>query len=128
MKDLPHILVIDDDPAISISLAGFLEDHDYHVKACFSAESALESLQTHAFDIAVVDMRLPGMSGEGFIIQAHALYPRLRFLIYTGSAAYRLSDEMRAIGIKPEHVLLKPVRDLGEIDLALKSIAKASAP
>ena len=107
-----RILVIDDEPVIRDSLVGFLEDCDFAVSSVESAEEALENLQEGLFDLAIVDLRLPGMSGEEFIKKAFVIAPEIKYVIHTGSVSYRLSDELLEIGIRPEHVFLKPQTDL----------------
>lgn len=107
-----HILVIDDEASIRESLCAFLEDYDYRVDAAESAEEALEMLQHQHFDLAIVDMRLPGESGDVFIVKAARLREDLRFLIHTGSVEFHLTEPLRQQGIKTEHVYLKPLNDL----------------
>jgi DNA-binding NtrC family response regulator len=105
-------LVIDDEPSIRESLTEFLEDFDFDVTAAESAEEALDLISDHNFDVAVVDLRLPGMSGEAMIAKAHLMNPDMQFLIHTGSVDYRLSKTLTEIGMKPDHLFLKPLPDL----------------
>lgn len=114
MKDRSDtkILIIDDEPFIRESLAGFLEDGDFDVSSANSAEQAMDLLRKDKYDIAIVDLRLPGMNGDMFIQEVHQMSPQIRFLIHTGSVDYRLSKELLAVGICPEHVFYKPQHDL----------------
>ncbi len=112
MPEPLHILVIDDEASIRESLCAFLEDHGYLVKAVESAEDALALLQHERFDLAIVDMRLPGESGDVFIVKAARLMKELRFLIHTGSVEFHLTDALKQQGITAEHVYLKPLNDL----------------
>lgn len=106
------VLIIDDEPFIRESLAGFLEDGDFDVSSADSAEQALDLLRKDPYDIAIVDLRLPGMNGDVFIQEINRMSPQIRFLIHTGSVDYRLSSELLAVGIKPDHVFYKPQHDL----------------
>lgn len=106
------ILIIDDEPFIRESLAGFLEDGDFDVSSADSAEQAMELLRNDLYDVAIVDLRLPGMNGDVFIQEVNEMSPEIRFLIHTGSVDYRLSSELLAVGIKPDHVFYKPQHDL----------------
>lgn len=112
MSEPFRILVIDDEISIRESLCAFLEDYDYLVESAESAEEALERLQQEHFDLSIVDMRLPGESGDVFIVKAIRLVPGLRFLIHTGSVEFHLSEELKQLGITTEHVYLKPLNDL----------------
>ncbi len=106
------ILVIDDEPFIRESLVGFLEDCDYEVSSAESAEQALNLLRETPYDVAIVDLRLPGMNGDVFIQEINRLVPNIRFLIHTGSVDYRLSKKLLEIGVLPDHVFYKPQHDL----------------
>ena len=112
MPETLSILIIDDEPSIRESLTEFLQDFDFEVHTAESAEEALEMISNHDFKAAVVDLRLPGMSGESMILKAHALRPNMAFLIHTGSVDYRISDALREIGVTAEHLFLKPLPDM----------------
>ncbi|MCP4750214.1 MAG: response regulator [Proteobacteria bacterium] len=107
-----RVLVIDDEPFIRESLAGFLEDCDFEVTSAESGEEALELLKTSPVEIAIVDLRLPGMNGDALIQQVNKVSRNIRFLIHTGSVDYRISKELDKIGVRPEHVFYKPQPDL----------------
>lgn len=111
-KSSARVIVIEDEPSVRNSLAGFLEDYDFDVFIAESAEQALEVMGEESFHVALVDIRLPGINGDVFIIKAHGRAPLMRFIIYTGSVDYRLSKDLQNIGITPEHLILKPQRDL----------------
>jgi CheY-like chemotaxis protein len=117
-----RILVIDDEPAICSSLSAFLEDYGFDASTAESAEEALELMKSKTFDVCIVDMRLPGMSGEELIIEARALYPEQRHIIYTGSISYNLSDQLKQLGMRPEHVFLKPIRVLTLLVKCIKEL------
>lgn len=116
------ILVVDDEAGIRESLAQFLEDYDYDVTTAESAEDALELLERSVFDIVIVDMRLPGMSGDYLIVKANEKHPDLRFLIHTGSVDYRLPDELIRIGVKPGHIFLKPLTDMSVVVESIREL------
>lgn len=109
---LPTILVVDDEDMIRESLQLFLEGQGYLVAAAASAEEALELLCGQPFDAAVVDIRLPGMSGDEMILQAHARCPGVRFLIFTGSVNFHIGPELTRIGMTPQDIFAKPLGDM----------------
>lgn len=122
MAKKKQILVIDDEDAIRESLRAFLEDYDYEVFVAGSAEEAMQVLQRHTIDLAVVDMRLPGASGEAFISNAGGAYADLQFVIHTGSVEFQLTDVLKLHGIKPEHVFLKPLQDLSVLVTGIEAL------
>ncbi|MBN2161616.1 MAG: response regulator [Pontiellaceae bacterium] len=123
-----RILVIDDEPAICASLSAFLEDYGFDASTAESAEEALDLMKSNQYDICIVDLRLPGMSGEEMIVKARVLQPNQRHIIYTGSISYNLSDELKELGMRPEHVFLKPIRVLTLLVKCIKELAAEQQP
>lgn len=121
------ILVIDDEQLACRTLADFIEDEGFKVFTAHSAEEGLEIVVTHHIDVAIVDMRLPGLDGNAFIVQANELKPRLRFIVHTGSNAYVPPEEIRNIGVTSEFVFLKPVNDMGRICKAVDKLIQQSS-
>jgi DNA-binding response OmpR family regulator len=112
MSSQTRVLVVDDEPAIRNSLVEFLKDCQFDVYAADSAEGALDLIAGMPFDVALVDIRLPKLDGDSMILQAHMLRPQMRFLIHTGSVAYKLSDELKTLGVTQDHIFSKPQMDL----------------
>lgn len=117
------VLVIDDEPAICMSLTAFLEDYGFNASCAESAEEALELMKSNAYDVCICDLRLPAMQGDELIIKARERYPNQRHIIYTGSISYTLSDDLKDLGMRPEHVFLKPVRVLTLLVKCIKELA-----
>ena len=120
---MARVLVIDDDPSVLENLVAFLEDEDIEVLSANNADQALELVAAEKPDVAIVDMRLPGKSGEELIIEARDHYPDQRHIIYTGSISFSLSDQLKELGLRPEHVFLKPVRVLTLLVKCIKELA-----
>jgi len=57
------ILIVDDDPAIRLTLSETLKKGGYEVEKVSSAEEALDRVKFFGFDLILLDVRLPGMSG-----------------------------------------------------------------
>ena len=118
------ILVVDDEQFILESLTGFLEDYDFNVCKAESSEEALEVLTKARFHAAIIDLRLPGMSGDMLIQHINQLYPKMSFVIHTGSVGYLLSEDLKKIGMKTEHVFFKPMPDLTLLVETILSLIK----
>jgi DNA-binding NtrC family response regulator len=117
------ILIIDDEASIRNSMSEFFDDFGLAVTAVGSAEAALTALQDQHFDVAIVDIRLPGIDGDALIIKARDLMPTLRFIIHTGSVEYRLSEALRSIGLRNQDIFIKPLADLAELVTAVQKLA-----
>jgi len=116
------VLVVDDEPGIRESLSDFLDDYEFDVYSAESAEQALKIVESENLDIAIVDLRLPGISGDTMILQANSIKPEMKFLIHTGSVDYRLPSELKTIGMGSENLFLKPIPDLTVIIDAINKI------
>jgi len=60
---MPSILIVDDEPGVRSALGGVLRDEGYDVDAVESGEACLDRLGSHAYDIVLLDIWLPGMDG-----------------------------------------------------------------
>ncbi len=107
-----RVLVIDDEAAIRESLASYLEDCAFSVITAEGAEQGLQVVQDKRPDVAIVDLRLPGMGGDVFVVEAHGFSPSTHFLLHTGSTDYEVPPELERIGVQQRHVFLKPQLDL----------------
>lgn len=59
----PHVLLVDDDVELVGLLASYLTGDGFRVSVAHEGETALQSAQTDAPDIAVIDVMMPGHSG-----------------------------------------------------------------
>lgn len=87
MAGLPgsrRILVVDDEETIADTLALIFRSNGYDAKTAYSAEQALEFLETWQPDLAIIDVVLPGMNGIEFAIFLKASYPEIHFLLFSG--------------------------------------------
>ena len=120
-----RVLVVDDEPLIASSVRAFLEDEGMEVKSVGSAEQALSLLrQECAFQVVIVDMRLPGMDGNAAIRAFNALCPGLRFIIHTGSPGYTLPDDLRALGLGEGNLFRKPVLDMEPLATTVRDLIR----
>ena len=63
-RQLPRILLVDDEPRLLSSLYELLRDRDYHLVTAASGAEALAHLEKLRFDLVLLDLRLPDMSGH----------------------------------------------------------------
>jgi two-component system, cell cycle sensor histidine kinase and response regulator CckA len=70
-----RILVVDDDPTVLSTMEIMLSDLGYLVEALPHPQEALERYQAdpHAFDLLVLDLNMPGMTGYDLIAKVRAL-------------------------------------------------------
>ncbi|NDY56594.1 response regulator [Desulfovibrio sulfodismutans] len=104
-----RILILDDEERIRDLLTQYLEDFDeFTILGAHSGEQALELLAKAPAAVAVVDMRLPGMSGAQFIREAMARGVCRHFLVHTGSVDMVISTELKELGLTRQDFFFKP--------------------
>jgi CheY-like chemotaxis protein len=84
-----NVLLIEDDPMVSMTAVATLESFGYVVTHAQDGASALEQVGAHPrkFDLALLDLRMPGLSGEATFERLHELEPELPVLIWSGYSA-----------------------------------------
>lgn len=85
MKSKAQIIVVEDRPVIQQRLSDLFErESNFVLRAlCTSAEDALERLKETPCDLMIIDLELPGMSGEELIPCVSADYPRIKLVVFT---------------------------------------------
>ncbi len=63
MNASPHILICDDDPVVHQSLSLYLDEEKFTHASAFDGEQALEMAEKEHFDLMVLDLMMPRMSG-----------------------------------------------------------------
>lgn len=89
------VLVIDDDPDILRLLAMLLGSEGCATREAATPQAALSMLS--GVDVAIVDQRMPAMTGTQFIAAARAAGSRCRFLVI--SAESRSAADAAAVGV-----------------------------
>jgi two-component system response regulator AtoC len=102
----PHLLFVDDEPALRELMAERLADQGFEVVACESGEKALELLDQFAFDIVITDLRLPGLDGATVIEAARERYPGIVAIVITGYGTVK--DAVDAIRRGATDFIAKP--------------------
>ncbi len=101
----PHILVIDDDESI-LDLIQDILSLDYFVSTASDAQKGLEMLGQDRFDLLILDLGLPGVSGIDLIryLRMQEKYANLPILVLSAymELASRLAD------LTVDDVLAKP--------------------
>ena len=121
----PRVLLVDDEPLVVRNVKAFLEDEGMEVDGVGSAEEALARVRDGAaYDVCIMDLRLPGMDGNLAVHTLHRLQPALRFIIHTGSTSYAIPDELRALGIGELQLLRKPLADMELLADAVRAVAR----
>jgi len=82
-----RILVADGEAPIRMTLERLLQHRGYTVTVADRGEEALPLLEQHTFDLLLLDLKLPGISGLEVAQHARTLQPTVAILLLTGHAA-----------------------------------------
>lgn len=85
------ILIVDDDQELLTGLKKSLSLRGYSVTACDKAQEGIAKAREEKYDLLLVDIRLPQMSGVEVIKTVEKIDDNVRFLIITG---YSITGEI----------------------------------
>jgi len=94
----PHILVVDDDEIVCQELKESYSQNNYQVTVADSAEEALPKLAALDIDLAVIDIRLPGMSGVELVKHIRVNYPEVPVIVITGHGDIETAIDVLKLG------------------------------
>ncbi|MFZ7126910.1 MAG: ATP-binding protein [Desulfobacterales bacterium] len=118
-----HILVVDDEEAVTAMFRKMLSRLGYTVSVCATGREALERLtvETKPIDLLLTDYAMPGMNGIELAKRSKAMFPELPILLCTGFSEALPLNEMVAAGIAD--VILKPIFS-NELDAKIRLVFK----
>lgn len=104
-----HILVVEDNPDNQRLIIWVLEDAEYQVTCADTAEQGIELLEKQAFDMVLMDISLPGISGAEAteILRTKEKYQKLPILALTAHAIKGEREKILASGVN--EILTKPI-------------------
>jgi len=103
-----RILLVDDEKELVSTLAERLEMRGIDADWVTSGEAALKQAQTRSYDLAVLDIKIPGISGLTLQKILHQKYPEMKFIFITGHGS-GYDFEIGSAKAGAENYLAKPV-------------------
>lgn len=116
-----RVLFVDDEPAIRDVMKLELPRMGHEVCMCEDGHAALKALDKQPFDAAIVDLRMPGLSGWDVIEHIKKVSPETEVIISTGHGD--IDAAIQAVRSGAYDFLRKPCK-LFEIAAALKRVAE----
>ena len=108
MADEPRTILVVDDEATQRQLLGrFVKSRGFLTEEASSAEEALASIRSHAPNMVLLDVRLPGMSGIEALTEIRKITDKLPVLLITAYADLR--QAVAAVKSGADDYLAKPV-------------------
>ena len=102
-----RVFIVDDDRDFAESLADLLHLEGHEADIAHTGEAAVERLQREDFDVAFMDVRLPGRDGVRSFQEIHRVKPDVPVYMMTGFSVDALLSEALAGGARG--VLHKPL-------------------
>jgi len=93
-----RILIVDDEPMIRRLLNLKLSRQGYHCEEAGNAVEALDKMRTHAADLIMLDMKMPGKSGIELLTELKASYPDTAVIMATAVAEANLAIHCMRLG------------------------------
>ena len=110
-----EVLIVEDDQDFADSVAEILELDEHQVTVLASGEEAVANYDEKAFDLVLLDIKLPGMSGLECLRAIRTINPIANVVIMTGANTVQNRQEAKDSGAL--HVLQKPFDPLRLLEL-----------
>ncbi|HMO85167.1 MAG TPA: sigma-54 dependent transcriptional regulator [Lacipirellulaceae bacterium] len=109
------LLLVDDDMELRSDIASYLAGRGYRVEACGDGEEALALADRRAFDVAVLDIAMPGLSGIEVLRRLKLRGAECEVVMLTGEGTIETAVEAMKLGAR--EFLSKPIslRDLDRL-------------
>ena len=119
-----RILLVEDDPQLGDGLTIGLRQAGFAVDWVRDGNSADHALQSETFDLVVLDLGLPRLSGMEVLTRARGRRQTLPVLILTARDA--TGDKVSGLDAGADDYLVKPV-DLDELAARIRALTRRSA-
>ena len=119
-----RILLVEDDPQLGDGLTIGLRQAGFAVDWVKDGNSADRALQSETFDLVVLDLGLPRLSGMEVLTRARGRRQTLPVLILTARDA--TGDKVSGLDAGADDYLVKPV-DLDELAARIRALTRRSA-
>ena len=114
-----RILLVEDEPNLSMILTDLLTAEGYEVETFTDSQLALEAIRSQAFDLVITDLKMENVSGMDILKEVNRLHPHTRVIMLTAYAT--LDATIEAIRERIYDFFPKPVK----IEELKQSVRKA---
>jgi len=101
-----RVLLVDDEKEFVETLSERLSLRNYDVTTSLSGDNAVEKVKNHLFDVIILDVLMPGMSGIETLREIKKIKPLIEVIMLTGNATVETAIEGLKLGALD--FLLKP--------------------
>lgn len=90
----PSILIVDDEPDATATLAKFLSSRGYGTDTAANGAEALDQVRAGRYSVVMTDLRMPGMDGADFLARVRFEQPELPVIVMTGHTSLDDGDSL----------------------------------
>jgi two-component system response regulator PilR (NtrC family) len=123
LREMPHILVVDDEKSIGELLEITFRKEGHRVEVVHSVEAAKRKLESQIFDIIISDVRMPGESGVELLKFAKEISPGSFFLLMTALPA--LDTAIAALNSGADRYVIKGHSLVDQLRLAVHEVSES---
>ncbi|GAA0786779.1 response regulator transcription factor [Marinobacterium sediminicola] len=105
---MPHVLVVDDEPNILLSLEFLMQQAGFSVATAPDAEQALELIHQQCPDLLLLDISLPGMSGFDLLERLRAAEATRKLPVVMLTAHGREVEKEKGMALGANDYVTKP--------------------
>jgi len=116
------VLIIDDEIEVGTFFRRLLKNKGYDVTVAVNGAEASEAIKETAFNVAMVDLKLPDADGLSLLQQIKNLQPNCEVIIMTGYSTTRTA--VQAIQLGAFDYLEKPFEDIDEVEKLIQKAAE----
>lgn len=116
------LLVVDDERSAREMLSGYLTRNGFDVTAASNGEEALTAYREQFAPVALIDLKMPGMSGMELLTRLKEINPFVQVVVLTAFGSVESAVEAMRSGAFD--FLTKPVEDLEELTLRLQKASE----
>ena len=106
MGESARILIVDDDENIRKVLTTILEEEGYIIESVDTGKKAIERTKRKAYNLALIDIRLPDIEGIELLTRMKDTTPKMRKIIITGYPT--IQNAIEAVNRGADAYIVKP--------------------
>ena len=121
MAEEIKILLIEDEKKIADTLQKGLTELNYHVESAYDGNIGMRIFETHAFDLVITDINLPGINGYEVCKIIRSRNPHIPIIMLTALGS--LDDKVEGFDAGADDYLVKPF-EFKELLVRIRALLK----
>jgi len=124
-RSVMKLLLVEDNPQLALWLANLLREQEFVIDHVEDGDSADRQLQQTRYDVVLLDLNIPVLSGKGVLRRLRARRDDVPVLVLTATAS--LDQKVMCLEIGADDYLVKPV-EVRELVARIKALVRRQVP